>query len=126
LYEMTLKRQMPGLRGEGESSSFSESYIDDYMSRVEGTQKIDRLLPSVQTLNYKMIILDLPSISEGAAAVKSAGLANGVILIIESEKVRREVVMRAKERLEKAGAQIIGVVLNKRKYYIPRWLYKKL
>lgn len=49
-----------------------------------------------------------------------------VILVIEAEKTRWEVAQRAKEELEKAGAKILGVVLNKRKYYIPRSIYRRL
>jgi Mrp family chromosome partitioning ATPase len=36
------------------------------------------------------------------------------------------VAIRAKQEIEDAGARILGVVLNKRKYHIPEWLYKRL
>jgi len=51
---------------------------------------------------------------------------DGVILVVEAEKTRWEVAQKAKEELEKAGARILGVVLNKRKYYIPRYIYRRL
>ena len=51
---------------------------------------------------------------------------DGVILVIEAEKTRREVAQRAKEQLEKAGAKILGTVLTKRKYYIPKSIYRRL
>ena len=46
-----------------------------------------------------------------------------------SEKGRQELeqaAQRVKERLVKANVPILGVVLNRKKYHIPRWLYKTL
>ncbi len=126
LFEMTVKRQTPQPYNEDDNIySFSNGNIDEYASTTDGSTKINKLLPSVERLNYKLIVLDLPSISEGASAARSAGFADGVILVIEAEKVRREVVNRAKEEMEKAGVNIFSVVLNKRRYYIPSWLYRK-
>jgi Mrp family chromosome partitioning ATPase len=51
---------------------------------------------------------------------------DAVILVIEAEKTRWEVARKAKEELEKAGATILGAVLNKRKYYIPRSIYRRM
>jgi len=49
-----------------------------------------------------------------------------VVLVIESGKTRRQVALRAKKELEEAGGMLLGVILNKRKYYIPNWIYKRL
>jgi uncharacterized protein involved in exopolysaccharide biosynthesis/Mrp family chromosome partitioning ATPase len=86
---------------------------------------MDSLLPTVHKHDYQYIILDLPSLSEGGSGLKSAGIADGVILVIEAEKVRREVAIRTLEKLEKVGATLFGVVINKRQHYIPEWLYAK-
>jgi capsular exopolysaccharide synthesis family protein len=51
---------------------------------------------------------------------------DAIILVIEAEKTRWEVARKAKEELEKAGATILGAVLNKRKYYIPRGIYRRM
>ena len=124
LYEMSVKEQIP--RQDGDSgNSFLNPAMQNYIATVDGSKKVNKLLPSVERLNYKLIVLDLPSISEGISAVKSASQIDGIIFVIESEKVRREVVLNAKEKLEKSGAKILGVVLNKRRFYIPRWLYQR-
>jgi capsular exopolysaccharide synthesis family protein len=75
---------------------------------------------------FDYIILDsapLPSFAEARALCKKV---DGVVLVVESGKIRRQVALRAKKELEDAGARILGVVLNKRKYHIPEWLYKRL
>jgi capsular exopolysaccharide synthesis family protein len=51
---------------------------------------------------------------------------DGVILVITYDKTRRQVALRAKKELEDAGANILGVVINRRKYYIPDWIYRRL
>jgi len=52
--------------------------------------------------------------------------ADGVILVVEAERLRREVVQRSMAILEDTGANVLGVVLNKRKYPIPGMFYKYL
>jgi protein-tyrosine kinase len=60
----------------------------------------------------------------GASESSSVGsLFDGIVLVVECERTRWEVVQDAKERLAKAGGKILGVVLNKRNYYIPRAFY---
>lgn len=48
---------------------------------------------------------------------------DGVILTVRAESTRWEVAEAAKRRLEQAGANIIGMVLNRRQMHIPDWLY---
>lgn len=75
---------------------------------------------------YDFVVIDTPPLWNGAAAGNLETLTDGVILVIEAEGVRWEVAQRAKRRLEKTNANILGVVLNKRRYHIPEWLYAKL
>jgi Mrp family chromosome partitioning ATPase len=94
--------------------------------QLMNTDTYKSLIPSVEKLNYRLIVLDLPCVQEGASATKSASLADGVVLVVESEKVRSEAILRVHDKLEQAGANILGIVLNKRRFYIPRWLYQRV
>jgi Mrp family chromosome partitioning ATPase len=49
---------------------------------------------------------------------------DGVILVIESQKTRKRAARWAKEQIEGAGGKLLGVVLNKHRYYMPDWLYE--
>ena len=51
---------------------------------------------------------------------------DGIILVIEAEKTRWEILQQAKEKINNVGGNILGAVLNKRKYYIPKALYGKI
>lgn len=63
----------------------------------------------------KLIIVDAPPVLSDVTAVALAAQSAGVLLVIEADKTRASVVERARRNLEAAGAQMCGVVLNKRK-----------
>ncbi|MBF0517529.1 MAG: CpsD/CapB family tyrosine-protein kinase [Nitrospirae bacterium] len=69
------------------------------------------------------LIFDSASIMGSADIAVLSTFFDGVIMVVECEKTKWQVVDLAKNKLEAAGAKLIGAVLNKRKFYIPRWLY---
>lgn len=75
---------------------------------------------------FDYVILDAPPVSRYAETKVMGKKADGVILVIESGKTRKQVAIRAKQDLEDAGAKVLGVILNRRKHYIPEWIYKRL
>jgi Mrp family chromosome partitioning ATPase len=75
---------------------------------------------------YDFVILDLPSVIDDSSASMLARFADQAILVIEAERVRWQVLKSDCEKLTDAGVVIKGAILNKRKYYIPQWLYRKL
>lgn len=72
---------------------------------------------------FDYVICDGSSVFGSSDASLIAGFFDGVVLVVECERTRWEVVRDAKERLTKAGGKILGVALNKRRYYIPKALY---
>jgi len=75
---------------------------------------------------FDYVILDAPPVNSYAESIVIATKVDGVILVLESDKTRQQVAIRAKQEMEKAGAKVLGVILNKRKHYIPEWIYKRL
>jgi Mrp family chromosome partitioning ATPase len=53
-------------------------------------------------------------------------MMDGVVMVVKAEGVRGEIVMRMKDLLLEINARILGAVLNKRRFYIPGWLYRRL
>ena len=76
--------------------------------------------------SYRIVLVDLPPIIDNAFSIRLARLCDTTLLVVESETERRPVVERAKNDLQRAGVDIAGVVLNKRRYPIPEWLYRLL
>lgn len=62
----------------------------------------------------------------GTSAAILAREFDGIILVVEAEKTKWEVVQSAREKIEGIDGRLVGVVLNKRKFYIPRFLYGKI
>ncbi len=72
------------------------------------------------------VLLAAPPVNAYNDAVALSKKVDGVVLVVEAERTRWEVARSAKERLEDARANILGVVLNNRKLHIPGWIYRRL
>jgi Mrp family chromosome partitioning ATPase len=75
---------------------------------------------------FDFVLFDTPSIlSSGDASLLAQG-TDGAILVVGFNMTRRESARKAKEGLEAAGIAILGAVLNKRIFAIPKSIYKRL
>jgi Mrp family chromosome partitioning ATPase len=72
---------------------------------------------------YDLLILDGPSSFGELDLTLSAAVFDGVVLVIECERTRWEVVKNYQDRLREGNANLLGAVMNKRRYYIPKSLY---
>jgi len=75
---------------------------------------------------FDYVILDGPPLPRFSEIRVICSKVDGVVLVVKAGKTKREVALRAKKELEDAGGKILGVVINRRKFYIPEWLYKRL
>jgi len=75
---------------------------------------------------FDYVIFDAPPVNGYLDSIMIGTRVDGVILVVESGKTRKQVAIKAKQELEEAGAKILGVILNRRKHYIPEWIYKRL
>ncbi len=72
------------------------------------------------------VLLDVPPVNEFNDAMALCQAADGAVLVVQAEKTKWEVALRAKQRLDDARVNVVGVVLNKRRYYVPGWVYRRL
>jgi protein-tyrosine kinase len=75
---------------------------------------------------FDLILIDSSSDDSISESIALSRNVDGVVLVIEAEKTRRKVAESVKSRIMANGGTILGVVLNKRRHYIPDFLYKKL
>jgi hypothetical protein len=73
---------------------------------------------------FTLVIVDCPAIMKAPDSAVLCGLADETILVVEADRTRVPVVQRARETLASGGANILGVVLNKREDLIPSFLYR--
>jgi capsular exopolysaccharide synthesis family protein len=88
-------------------------------------ERIDGLIKEALD-KFDFVLLDSAPIAKFADSQTICSLADGVVLVIEAGKTRSQQALRAKKELEDAGGKLLGVILNKRKYYIPEWIYRRL
>lgn len=75
---------------------------------------------------YRFVVIDGEAVYASADSLVLGTLVDGVILVVTAEQTRKEVAQATAQRLTQAGARLIGSVFNKRKYYMPKWLYDNL
>ncbi|PYT35925.1 MAG: hypothetical protein DMG58_00730 [Acidobacteria bacterium] len=75
---------------------------------------------------FRYILIYAPPASSHVDAALLGQMADGVILIVESNVTRRETARKAKEALAAANVKVLGAVLNNRTFPIPDFLYRKL
>lgn len=87
-----------------------------------GLQNIIATLEEV----YDVIIWDLPPTDKAVQSRMVAQFTQGVVLVVEAGKTRWQSAHHAMEHFKYSGAQILGIILNNKKNYIPTWLYQLL
>jgi Mrp family chromosome partitioning ATPase len=75
---------------------------------------------------FDIILIDAPPIPASHTAELLAGVADGVVLIVEAGRTRWQVVKHAMDEIAAQKGTVLGVVLNKVRYYIPDFIYRKL
>lgn len=76
--------------------------------------------------SFDFVILDTAPVLSNPDSLSICSKVDGVIVVIAHGKVRRLAAQRLKALLENAGANLLGVVVNRRPHYIPDWIYRRL
>ncbi|MFZ0927422.1 MAG: CpsD/CapB family tyrosine-protein kinase [Syntrophobacteraceae bacterium] len=77
-------------------------------------------------LNFDLILIDSPPLTMSPDALAIASKVDGVILIVEAENTKWRTARHVRAQIERVGGKILGIVFNKRRYYIPQIIYKYL
>ena len=72
------------------------------------------------------VLFDCAPINSFNDSSTLAAKVDGVMMVVEAKNTRWEVAQSAKERIEGDKVKLLGVVLNRRKMYIPDWAYRLL
>ncbi len=90
--------------------------------------KLERGINNLQTLRFAFdfVLLDCSSLQTSGDAALIAPSADGVVLVVEANRVRREQVKNSLKTIERANGNVIGCVMNKRRYPVPNWIYKRI
>ncbi|MBA4417136.1 MAG: hypothetical protein C0392_04400 [Syntrophus sp. (in: bacteria)] len=89
------------------------------------SQDFVKLLDLLKSV-YDLIIFDSSPIIRYPETPILGNVTDGMILVLQAESTRWEVAVSAKNNLETADVNVIGAILNKKEFFIPRWAYKLL
>ncbi|MCD6525442.1 MAG: CpsD/CapB family tyrosine-protein kinase [Desulfuromonas sp.] len=89
------------------------------------TQKIKQLFDQFKK-EYDYIIVDSPPVISCPETQVLSAVVDGVILVVRAGVTRREVVQSSRDQLKIASANLLGVVLNRKKHVIPAFIYNRL
>lgn len=102
-------------------------YSQQLQLHSEGS-KLERGLNNLQTLRfaYDFILLDCSALSVSGDAALFAPATDGVVLVVEANRVRKAQVSNSLHTIGIANGNVLGCVMNKRRYPVPNWLYQRL
>ena len=72
------------------------------------------------------MIIDGPPVTAYPDSASIAAACGGALLVTRAESTRFEVVEETKRILEETGVDLLGAVLNRRRYHIPGFIYRWL
>jgi capsular exopolysaccharide synthesis family protein len=75
---------------------------------------------------FDLILVDSPPATTSTDGLVISSKVDGIVLVVEAEKTRWPVAENVRDRIKRSGGNILGIVLNKRRYYIPDFIYKRL
>jgi protein-tyrosine kinase len=122
-----------GNQGSRTSDSHAENALSDciYRTDVENLSVLATDSPSLPSVpmgsnefqelideckeDFDLIVVDMPHADELSGCFAMSSALNGVVLVVEPEAVSAVDANRAKSRLQQAGANLMGVVINKEK-----------
>jgi Mrp family chromosome partitioning ATPase len=89
---------------------------------------VQRMAPFYEQLRrrYELSVLDCPAVFSDRYFELAPDAADGIILVVEAERNRPEMIRRAKLLIDEIGGKILGAILNRRQGYIPDFLYRFL
>jgi protein-tyrosine kinase len=91
-------------------------------------EQIDTGLDTVDALRvaFDNILIDCRSLRLSSEAAVLSSSVDGVAVVVEAGQTRRDEILNAQRTIENAGGKFLGFVLNKRRYPVPEWLYRRL
>lgn len=102
------------------SSEYSPSHPHVYNSLL-----IDAFLTKLRQ-RFDLILIDSPPATTSTDGLTISSKVDGVVLVVEAEKTRWPVAENVRDRIKGSGGNILGIVLNKRRFHIPDFIYKRL
>lgn len=75
---------------------------------------------------FDLVLIDSSSVTTSPDCLSICARVDGVVLVVEAENTRWPIAAAARDKIIKSGGNLLGIVLNKRRFHIPRFIHKRL
>ncbi|MBN1842108.1 MAG: CpsD/CapB family tyrosine-protein kinase [Deltaproteobacteria bacterium] len=98
--------------------------ITYHPSQVFDHEQFDRFIDSAKKL-FHFVIFDSSPIGLYYDSIVLSSHVDGVILVVQAERTQPNELKRAKQMLHDSDIPVLGVVLNRRRFRIPAFVYQR-
>jgi polysaccharide biosynthesis transport protein len=88
-------------------------------------KRFKQLLPRLRASDFDCIIFDMPPVSQISITPRLARFMDVVLMVVEAGKTDISVAKKASGLLAEANPNI-GIIMNKRREHLPRWLKQEI
>jgi capsular exopolysaccharide synthesis family protein len=78
------------------------------------------------TKKFDLIILDGPELSNYKDSLLLTTMADKTLLVLAENHTRRQVALKTLNSFGEWKGKILGIILNRRLYYLPGWVYQQI
>ena len=75
---------------------------------------------------FDLVLIDSPPATLYPDGLSVVNKVDGVVLVVAAEDTRWPVAESVKDNITRSGGRLLGMVLNKRRFYIPELIYRRL
>jgi hypothetical protein len=135
LHEPTLEAIRKSLRAAGDKSGAETRAISRNRARFnteasrgpwEGSWQYRRDCVNLLRAEFDYSIIECPSLKASGDLLSVAPFVDGILLVIQANRTRRDEPLQAEQNIKAAGGKLLGFILNKRTDEIPVWLDRML
>jgi Mrp family chromosome partitioning ATPase len=110
----------------GQSKLFVSGCSNSSVSTPEIFNSAFEMMCEKLRVSFELVLIDSAPLAVSPDGLAIASKVDGVVLVVEAERSRWQTTKRLRDNIERVGGNILGVVLNKRRFYIPQSIYRFL
>jgi hypothetical protein len=124
----SIRASDPAAEGEIRTLSRRKNSLatEDHRGPWEGSWQYRRDCIDLLRAEFDYSIIDCPSLKISGDLLSIAPFVDGILLVIEANRTRRDEPRQAERSIEAAGGNLLGFILNKRTCDLPMWLDRVL
>ncbi len=101
------------------------SKLGSSLSIIFNSPHISKFIDKLKD-QFDLVLVDSPPANRSFDGVAVSRYVDGVVLVVKAETTRWPIVDNLKDKINKVGGNVLGVILNKQKYYIPSLIYQMI